>query len=99
MPTWGTTQAGNDYFMNKQRNQPADNILQYKAERNTCLLFNKLHPDNLIRPLTPYEQATAEIEIQEPMLDEPLVAPPQMAIRTFSYVRGQEPPGTNTHGY
>ncbi len=30
--TWGRTQAGNDYFMKKQRNLPADNILQYEAE-------------------------------------------------------------------
>ncbi len=33
------------------------------------------------------------------MLDEPLVAPPRTVIGTFSYVRGQEPPGTNTCGY
>ncbi len=32
IPAWGETQAGNDYFMNKQRNLPADHILQYEAE-------------------------------------------------------------------
>ncbi len=76
MLTWGTTQAGNDYFMNKQRNQPADSILQYEAERNAHLLFNELHPDNLIWVLTLYKEVTAEIEIQEPMTDEPPIAPP-----------------------
>ncbi len=30
--TWGATQARNDYFMNKQKNLPADEILQYEAE-------------------------------------------------------------------
>ncbi len=99
MPTWGTTQASNDYFMNKQRNQPVDGILQYEAEPNARLLFNKLHLDNLMQVLTPYEEATAEIEIQEPMLDEPPVAPPRTAFGTFSYVRGQELPGTYTRGY
>ncbi len=29
---WGETQAGNDYFMKKNRGLPADDILQYKAE-------------------------------------------------------------------
>ncbi len=32
MPTWGATQAGNDYFMKKQQGLPADEILQYEAE-------------------------------------------------------------------
>ncbi len=76
IPAWGETQARNNYFMTKQKDLPADHILQYEAEWNTCLLYNKLHPDNPIRPLTPYEDATAEIEIQEPMPDTPLVAPP-----------------------
>ncbi len=49
--------------------------------------------------LTLYEEATAEIRIQQPMPDEPPVAPPCAAIGTFSYVRGMEPPGTNTCGY
>ncbi len=99
MLTWGVTQAGNDYFMKKQQGLPADDILQYEAERNTCLLFNELHPDALMQTLTPYEEATAEIEAQKPMLDEPLVAPPRSSFGTFSYVRGQKLPGTNTCGY
>ncbi len=55
--------------MKKQRGLPANEILQYKAERNARLLFNKLHPDNPMRALTPYKDVTAEIEIQEPMPD------------------------------
>ncbi len=85
--------------MKKQRGLPADDILQYKAERNTHFLWNEIHPDALMRELTPYKEATAEIEIQEPMLDEPPVPPQRGSIGTFSYVRGQEPPGTYHHGY
>ncbi len=99
MPTWGVTQAGNDYFMKKQQGLLADKILQYEAERNAHLLFNELHPDAPMWRLTLYEEATAEIEAQKPMPDEPLVAPPRTTFGTFSYVRGQELPGTNTHGY
>ncbi len=73
MPTWGTTQASNNYFMKKQQGFPADEILQYEAERNTCLLFNELHPDTLMWTLTPYEEATAEPETLIPMPDEPPV--------------------------
>ncbi len=40
-----------------------------------------------------------EIKIQEPMPDELPVPPPQAPITTFSYVRGQAPPGTYFHGY
>ncbi len=40
---WGETQAGNDYFMKKQRGLPADDILQYEAERNARLLYNEVH--------------------------------------------------------
>ncbi len=40
---WGETQAGNDYFMKKQRGIPADDILQYEAEQNARLLFNEVH--------------------------------------------------------
>ncbi len=36
---WEKTQAGNDYFMKKNRNLPADEILQYEAERNARLLL------------------------------------------------------------
>ncbi len=96
---WGETQAGNNYFMNKQRNLPADDILQYKAEQNTRLLFNKIHWDAPMSVLTPYEHATTQIEIQEPMPDEPLVSLPRVSIGTFSCVRGQEPPGMYPHGY
>ncbi len=76
MPPWGVTQAGNDYFMKKQQGLLADEILQYEAERNARLLFNELHPDAPMQTLTLYEEATAEIEVQKPMSDEPPVAPP-----------------------
>ncbi len=85
--------------MKKQQGLPANEILQYEAERNTHLLFNELHPDALMRTLTPYEEATAEIEVQRPMPDAPPVVPPRATFGTFSYVRGNEPPGTNTRGY
>ena len=62
--------------MKKQQGLPADDVLQYEAEQTACLLFNDLHPDAPMRTLTPYEQATAEIEAQEPMPDAPPVAPP-----------------------
>ena len=29
---WGETQAGNDYFMRRERGLPTDDILQYEAE-------------------------------------------------------------------
>ncbi len=61
MPVWGKTQAGNDYFMKKQRGLPANDVLQYEAERNARLLFNEIHPDTLMQALTPYEDAIAEI--------------------------------------
>ncbi len=96
---WGGTQAGNNYFMNKQKGLSADDILQYEAERNTHLLFNEIHRDNPMRVLTPYKCIISEIEIQEPMPDELLVVPPHIPIGTFSYTRGQGPPGTYPHGY
>ncbi len=101
MPAWGRTQAGNDYFMNQQRGLPSDDILQYEAEQNTCLLWNQVHPDSLRRPLTPYENAIAyaKIKIQEPMLDAPPVAPPRAPVGAFSYIRGQAPPETYMRGY
>ncbi len=40
---WGGTQARNDYFMKKQQGLPADDILQYEAERNAHLLYNEVH--------------------------------------------------------
>ncbi len=76
MPTWGVTQASNNYFMKKQQGLPADEILQYKAERNARLLFNELHPDAPMRILTPYEEATAKTETPRPIPDEPLIASP-----------------------
>ncbi len=85
IPAWEETQAGNNYFMNKQRNLPADDILQYEAEQNARLLYNKLHPNTPMWVLTSYEKITAEIEIQEPMSDEPLVPPPRVVTGTFSY--------------
>ncbi len=43
IPAWGETEAGNDYFMNQQHGLPSDQILQYEAGRNACLLYNKIH--------------------------------------------------------
>lgn len=43
IPAWGETKARNDYFMNQQRGLPSDQILQYKAGRNACLLYNEIH--------------------------------------------------------
>ncbi|PBK87583.1 hypothetical protein ARMGADRAFT_1034780 [Armillaria gallica] len=97
--TWRETQAGNNYFMKKQRGLPSDDILQYEAERNTRFLWNDLHPKDPREELPPYEEATIEIEPQEPMPYEPLVSPPRVSTGTFSYVRGSAPPGTYQHGY
>ncbi len=52
-----------------------------------------------MQTLAPYEEVTAEIEIQKPMSDELPVAPPRGAIGTFSYVRGYDLPGTYTRSY
>ncbi len=73
---WGQTQAGNDYFMKKQRGIPADDILQYKAEQNAHLLYNEVHQNTPMEEFPPYEDIVAETDIQMPMLDEPPVAPP-----------------------
>ncbi len=101
--SWGETQARNDYFMKRQQNnsEEANEILQYEADQNARLLYNELHPEEaLIRPLTPYEHAVEQIEIPKPMPDEPPVAPPRVPIiGTFSYIRGQEPPGMYAPGY
>ncbi len=43
IPAWRETKAGNDYFMNQQHGLPSDQILQYKAGRNACLLYNEIH--------------------------------------------------------
>ncbi len=98
-PVWGASQAGNDYFMRKQRGLPSDEILQYEVEQNTCLLWNEIHPDAIREEFPPYEEAAQEIEIQEPLLDEPLVPPPRITMTNFSYIRGQAPPGMYQPGY
>ncbi len=79
IPAWGETKARNNYFMNQQRDLPSDQILQYKAGRNACLLYNEIHQDVSMQVLSPYKKIPIklpEIEIQEPMPDEPLVPPP-----------------------
>ncbi len=72
---WGETQAGHDYFMKKNRNIPADDILQYEAERNARLLYNEVHLNAPMAPMAPYEDIVAEADIQLPMPDEPPVPP------------------------
>ncbi len=96
---WGQTQAGNDYFMKVNRNLPADDILQYEAERNARLLYNEVHLDAPMVPMAPYEDVVAEADIQMPMPDEPPVPPPRAKVTSFSYARGHGPPGTDTSGY
>ncbi len=96
---WGQTQAGNDYFMKKNRNLPADKILQYEAERNAWLLYNEVHLDAPMVPMAPYEDVVAEADIQMPMPDKPPVPPPHASVTSFSYVRGNAPPGTYASGY
>ncbi len=63
---WGQTQAGNDYFMKKQRGVPADDILQYKAERNARLLFNEVHRNAPMELLAPYKDVIAEANMPSP---------------------------------
>ncbi len=71
---WGETQAGNDYFMKKNRGLPADDILQYEAEQNARLLYNEVHLDAPMEPMAPYKDVVAEADIQMPMPDEPLMS-------------------------
>ncbi len=97
--TLGETQAGNDYVMRKLRGLHADDILQYEAEWNACFLWNSLHQQNVMEEFPPYKEEAREIEIQEPMLDAPPVAPPRAPVSAFSYIRGQAPPGTYAPGY
>ncbi len=85
--------------MKKQRGIPADDILQYEAERNACLLYNEIHRNAPMEVLAPYEEIVAEANIQMPMPDKPPVSPPRAPIPTFNYSRGQEPPGTYPSGY
>ncbi len=40
---WGETKAWNNYFMNQQWGLPSNQILQYEAGRNACLLYNKIY--------------------------------------------------------
>ncbi len=96
---WGETQAGHDYFMKKNRNLPADDILQYKAERNARLLYNEIHLNAPMAPMAPYEDIVAEADAQMPMPDEPPVPPPRASVTSFSYVRGHAPPGAYSTGY
>ncbi len=96
---WGQTQAGNDYFMKKNRGLPADDILQYEAEWNARLLYNEIHLNAPMVPMAPYEDIMAEADIQMLMPDKPPVPPLRASITSFSYVRGQEPPGTYPGGY
>ncbi len=96
---WGGTQAGNDYFMKKQQGIPADDILQYEVERNARLLYNEVHRNTPMEEFPPYKDIVTEADIQMPMPDEPPVPPPRAPVTTFSYTRGQEPPGTYPSGY
>ncbi len=85
--------------MKKNRGLPADDILQYKAERNTRLLYNEVHLAVPMEPLAPYEDVVAEADIQLPMPDEPPVPPSRVPVTNFSYVRGHEPPETFPSSY
>ncbi len=96
---WGRTQAGNDYFMKKNRGLPADDILQYEAERNARLLYNEVHRNAPMEEFPPYEDIVTEAYIQMPMPDEPPVAPPRAPVPAFKYGRGQVPPGTYPSSY
>ncbi len=56
-----------------------------------------------MRVLSPYGRIPinlpSEIEIQEPMPDEPPVFPPRAPVTAFSYQRGGGPPGTYSKEY
>ncbi len=62
--------------MKKQQGVPADEILQYEAERNTHLLYNEVHRHAPMEEFPPYKDVVTEADIQMPMPDEPPVAPP-----------------------
>ncbi len=85
--------------MKKQQGISADDILQYKAEQNACLLYNEVHLNAPMEEFPPYEDIVTEADIQMPMPDKPPVSPPRAPITTFSYVRGHAPPGTYPGGY
>ncbi len=85
--------------MKKNRGLPADDILQYEAERNTRLLYNEVHLNAPMEPLAPYEEIVAEADIQMPMPDSPPVPPPCAPVTDFSYIRGHQPPGTFPSSY
>ncbi len=100
MLAWGETQAGNDYFMKKNRGLPSDDILQYKAERNARLLYNEVHRNAPMEEFPPYKDIVTEADIQLPMPDEPPKPPPRTPVDpTYSYSRGNAPPGTYLSGY
>ncbi len=71
----GETQAGNDYFMKRNRGLPADDILRYEAEWNARLLYNEVHRNASMEEFPPYEDIAAEADIQLPMPDEPPIPP------------------------
>ncbi len=50
--------------MKMNRNLPADNILQYEAERNARLLYNEVHLNAPMEPMAPYEDVVAEADIK-----------------------------------
>ncbi len=85
--------------MRKIRGLHADDILQYKAEQNARFLWNSLHRRNVMEELPPYKEEARETEVQEPMPDSPPVIPPRVPTNTFSYVRGQAPPGMYASRY
>ncbi len=61
--------------------------------------YNEVHLDAPMVPMAPYEDVVAEADIQLPMPDEPPVPPPHASITSFSYVRGNKPPGTYASRY
>ncbi len=85
--------------MKMNRNLPADDILQYEAERNARLLYNEVHLNTQMEPMAPYKDVMAEADIQMPMPDEPPVPPPRAEVTSFSYTRGHGPPEAKPSSY
>ncbi len=101
---WVSTPAGIEYFYFLERNIPCGNILWGEASWYASLLYNDIHPEAPMRVLSPYRlihfNLPLDIEIQEPMPDEPPWPPPHAPIMmAFSYDRRQAPPGTYSKGY
>ncbi len=101
---WASTTARIEYFHFSERNILCDNILRGEASQYASLLYNNIHPEAPMRVLSLYWPVhldlLPDIEIQEPMPDEPLQPPPHAPIMTaFSYDRRQAPPGTYSKGY